>query len=161
MSRYDGAAWLQHGYDLEETREALEYILPIVEFLRDTKNIDTLAFAGYSGIAMGTLISWHLNMPVIAIRKRESHDLNMAFGNREAKRIAIIDDFIMSGQTVDLMIKKIKSFTYGNVEAIVLYRTLPHFKNGKYYPYQAFGMYGPIPKYGVMKPSPDEWGYTQ
>jgi len=119
---YIGADWLEPGYDLNTTKEYLDHMLPIISDLKETIPFDTLALIGYSGIAIGTLVSWHLKIPVIAVRKEMTHDSYLAFGYRKARRVVLIDDFISSGETAQLVFKRINDFCGAKLVAVLCYR---------------------------------------
>lgn len=79
---------------------------------------DAIAFTGVSGCAIGFLLGYTLNIPVICIRKtdQESHykswcceDQRAFEGFTATYRYLIVDDFVDSGRTVERIMEVINS----------------------------------------------------
>jgi adenine/guanine phosphoribosyltransferase-like PRPP-binding protein len=77
---------------------------------------DAIAFSGTSGCAIGFILGYSLNIPIVCIRKpdQETHyknwadeDQRMFEGFHTPKRYLIVDDGICSGRTVERIMESI------------------------------------------------------
>lgn len=94
---------------------------------------DAIAFRGSSGAALAFPLSYLLKLPLIHVRKGESHyGSGTIEGTISSKRYIIIDDFIDRGTTVKKIISEIKKNIGAKPVAICLYSA---------------GRYGPTAKY--------------
>jgi adenine/guanine phosphoribosyltransferase-like PRPP-binding protein len=84
---------------------------------------DAIAFTGSSGAALAYPMSYFLKLPLIHVRKGNSHYYGGKIeGTISSKRYLIIDDFIDSGRTMKRVIKTIgKALPKAKVVAICLY----------------------------------------
>jgi orotate phosphoribosyltransferase len=89
--------------------------------------VDALAFTGFSGVILGSMIADRLKLPILAVRRKEdkSHS-NYDFEGviEENGRYVLIDDFIDSGKTLR-RIKQVISSCWPDVKcsAVILYST--------------------------------------
>lgn len=74
---------------------------------------DTVAFQGHSGCAVGFVVAYTLNLPMICVRKpgASSHFQEEFEGNLGVKKYFIIDDFIASGDTIKNICRVVQSRT--------------------------------------------------
>ena len=92
-----------------QVKLALDVALKIV----DRHPFDAIAFTGTSGSALAYILGYHLNVPLMCIRKQDekSHfwSADMDSGKLEgyllSKSYIIVDDFMSSGSTVDRIIQ--------------------------------------------------------
>lgn len=88
----------------ENLRLTLENILAL-DFPRD---FDTIAVRGNSGLLLGAILAERLQKNLIIVRKNEaSHSGSKVEGWGINQRILIVDDFISTGDTVDIIYETI------------------------------------------------------
>ncbi len=74
-------------------------------------DFDCLAFSGCSGMLVGSPLSLALKKPFIIIRKHpETHSEHICEGFHAAKKYVLVDDFVSSGKTLDLVVNRIKEW---------------------------------------------------
>lgn len=66
-------------------------------------DFDAIAFRGSSGAAVAYPLSYVLGKPLIHIRKELGHTYSKVEGMFGAKRVAIVDDFVCSGETLRIL----------------------------------------------------------
>src|SRR6185369_6448216 len=117
-------------------KQFLKLVPLTVKKLRAIKKkypFDAIAFRGSSGAALAFPLSYFLKLPLIHVRKGESHYGSGSIeGTISSKRYIIIDDFIDRGTTVKKIISEIKKNIGAKPVAICLYSA---------------GRYGPSAKY--------------
>lgn len=83
----------------------------MVRRLKKSLRFNTLAVCGYSGIVLGAIVAYRLNLPILVVRKKRddrSADGYMINGTiLDNCRYLILDDLISSGDTVRHIISKI------------------------------------------------------
>ena len=89
--------------------------------------IDTIAFTGNSGAAMGYILAAHINLPMICIRKNRgegTHFQHEFEGNLDCRNYLIVDDLICTGNTIKYIHKVIadKLNDKAKCSAILLYK---------------------------------------
>jgi hypothetical protein len=70
-------------------------------------SFDAIAFRGSSGAALAYPLAFMLNKPLIHVRKEMGHSSTKVEGLMGAKRIAIVDDFVETGETLRTIMKDI------------------------------------------------------
>lgn len=76
--------------------------------MRDNSDFDVIAFRGTSGAAVAFALSLKLGKPVMQVRKRaKSHTSLSVEGMIGAPRVAIVDDFTETGNTLRQIKKKV------------------------------------------------------
>jgi adenine/guanine phosphoribosyltransferase-like PRPP-binding protein len=84
--------------------------------------VDALAFTGYSGSLIGSIVAYNLGLNVLIVRKEQSHSYHSFEGTiKEHGHYVIIDDFIRSGDTITHIQKFIKVWQDVQCSAILLY----------------------------------------
>jgi adenine/guanine phosphoribosyltransferase-like PRPP-binding protein len=80
--------------------------------------IDAIAFRGMSGCLFGAPLAARMRKPMIMVRKKcadcgkeQSHTSQRVEGDRNAKTYVIVDDFIASGKTVQIIQKEITKWS--------------------------------------------------
>jgi hypoxanthine phosphoribosyltransferase len=106
---YSAVSWLQPAYYHRELVPLIKRAKKQISDFRKTQPIGAIAFRGYSGASVAPILSWELNIPLIAVRKKMSHDSNMAFGITSAKNYIIIDDFISTGDTIRAIVNNVNA----------------------------------------------------
>jgi adenine/guanine phosphoribosyltransferase-like PRPP-binding protein len=117
-------------------KQFLKLVPLAVKRLRAIKKkhpFDAIAFRGSSGAALAFPLSYFLKLPLIHVRKGESHyGSGTIEGTISSKRYIIVDDFIDRGTTVKKIVSEIKKNIGAKPVAIFLYSA---------------GRYGPTAKY--------------
>ena len=67
--KYNITSYLRVGFVVEEREFFLKTAMKVLLDFKQRNNFDAIAFRGYSGLAVGTLLSYKLNIPVVAVRK--------------------------------------------------------------------------------------------
>ena len=121
-------SYLESIFDHNKFRELATNTLLVSEKVIKDHNIDSIAFTGASGSAMAYLLSYHLRLPLLHVRKEKekSHYPTFMNGSFEgwlgAKRYLIVDDIIATGTTVRRIMDVIKGEIYGaDCVAMILY----------------------------------------
>lgn len=106
-------------------KQFLKLIPAAVKKLRALKrehHFDAIAFRGSSGAALAFPLSYFLKVPLIHVRKGNSHYGSGSIeGTISSKKFVIIDDFIDSGATVRKIIREVKKEMDAKPVAICLY----------------------------------------
>lgn len=104
--RSDGYAhaWLDPR-ELSATLEAAVVFLSTLDF-------DAIAFRGNSGAVYASPLAIRLNKSLILVRKdtTSTHSSALVEGDKAARTYLIVDDFIASGETVQIIRKEVKRF---------------------------------------------------
>lgn len=106
-----------HLYDFlcdKDRRNLVDFAHEKMKRIED--QFDFIAVRGISGVLLGSILADRLNKTIAILRKphddtHSRHPIELP-GNCFGKRFAIVDDFISSGNTVNLIIDAI-SGTYG------------------------------------------------
>jgi adenine/guanine phosphoribosyltransferase-like PRPP-binding protein len=106
-------------------KEFLKLVPKAVKKLRSIKRkypFDAIAFTGSSGAALAYPLSYLLKMPLIHVRKGNSHyGMGKIEGTISSKHYIIVDDFIETGSTIKRIIKNISAETNAKPIGILLY----------------------------------------
>lgn len=106
-------------------KQFLKLVPAAVKKLRAIKRkypFDAIAFRGSSGAALAFPLSYFLKLPLIHVRKGNSHYGSGAIeGTISSKKYVIIDDFIDSGATVKKIIREVSKEMDAKPAAICLY----------------------------------------
>lgn len=104
--------YLSKAYRRDETTKLIKRAVKKLTKFQKENPFDAIAFRGYSGAPIAAILSWELNLPMIAVRKNtvSSHDYLDVFGPTDVESYIIVDDFISSGGTVRDIIKGIQMF---------------------------------------------------
>jgi hypothetical protein len=87
---------------LKKTGDSIyELMLPHLD------SIDAIAFRGSSGAALAYPLSVMTSKPLIHVRKELGHSWRKVEGLYGAKRIAVVDDFVASGDTIRIIWEEI------------------------------------------------------
>lgn len=72
-------------------------------------DFDAIVFRGSSGAALGYVLGYLLEKPIINCRKagENSHSQNKVEGCYGAARIAVVDDFVCSGKTIRVILEDV------------------------------------------------------
>lgn len=90
--------------------------------LRKKLKFDAIAFTGSSGAALAFPLSYFLKLPLIHVRKGQSHyGSGPIEGTISSQRYLIVDDFIDRGNTIRRIIKKIESELGGEAKPVGIY----------------------------------------
>jgi len=113
-------------YKPDEYSKLIKKLIRVVKTRKAKKNFDCIAFRGTSGAAAAYPISASTKIPIAYVRKEgdSEHALQKVEGVWNANSYAIIDDFVVSGETVHEIVKAMKEsspqaklttlFLYGN-----------------------------------------------
>lgn len=95
--------------DPEKYAKLIKKVAKKVRELQESLGFHAIAFRGTSGAAMAYPVSAATGIPLICVRKDDSHHGGMTEGsdNIDVKKYLIIDDFIGLGRTMDAIIKAI------------------------------------------------------
>lgn len=116
-------------------KQFLKLVPLAVKKLRAIKKkypFDAIAFRGSSGAALAFPLSYFLKLPLIHVRKGESHYSGTIEGTISSKRYIIVDDFIDRGTTVKKIISEIKKNIGAKPVAICLYSAGTYRNNAMY-----------------------------
>lgn len=106
-------------------KQFLKLVPAAVKQLRAVKKkypFDAIAFRGSSGAALAFPLSYFLKVPLIHVRKGNSHyGSGTIEGTISSERYIIIDDFIDSGATIKKIIREVKKEMDAKPVAICLY----------------------------------------
>jgi len=106
-------------------KQFLKLVPAAVKRLRALKRkipFDAIAFRGSSGAALAFPLSYFLKVPLIHVRKGQSHYGGGSIeGTISSKRYIIVDDFVESGRTVKTIIREINREMNAKAVAICLY----------------------------------------
>lgn len=93
--------YLHTVYDPSELKLRVDEMAELMS--RHAMNFDVIAFRGTSGAAMAYTLSYLLGKPVLCVRKNSdnSHCTQAVEGMKGWRRVAIIDDFVSSGDTLN------------------------------------------------------------
>lgn len=93
---------------------------------------DSIAFRGMSGALLAPALCAALGKDVIIVRKDDgSHSSHKVEGNSLCDRYIIVDDFISSGQTVNITMDMIKEFLNHDAEPAAILLYMSGYDNGK------------------------------
>jgi adenine/guanine phosphoribosyltransferase-like PRPP-binding protein len=85
-----------------------ELVIQCGNILPTEAKFDSIAVRGNSGLLMGSVLACEWDMDLVIVRKDEkSHSGNLVEGWGSQQRILIVDDFIESGKTIDLIYEAI------------------------------------------------------
>lgn len=105
------STYLHSVYDPEKFQRTVN---TLVELMRPhAADFDAIAFRGSSGAALAYPLGFLLKKPLIHIRKELGHAGIRVEGLFGAKRIAVIDDFVSSGETIRIIVEELDSAYYG------------------------------------------------
>ncbi len=107
---YSMTYYLKPSYHRGEMGKLVRRAKPKLRNFRKKHPFDAIAFCGYSGAAIAAVLSWELNIPMIAVRKEQSHDNQMTFGVRSINSYIIVDDFVSSGETINRIVDAVHKF---------------------------------------------------
>ena len=85
--------------------------------LKNTHNVDALAYTGSSGAAAAYVLGVALDLPVVYVRKKgeDSHGSKVESNTSKAiENYLIVDDFICSGATVENIFNGIEKYAKDN-----------------------------------------------
>jgi hypothetical protein len=94
------SSYLGSVYEPERFQKTVQ---AVVEALRPhVDDFDAIVFRGSSGAALGYTLGYLLKKPIVHVRKgtEGSHSWDKVEGYYGAKRIAVVDDFVASGDTI-------------------------------------------------------------
>jgi hypothetical protein len=100
------SGYLHCVYDTDRYARTLN---DLTNAMKDNSDFDVIAFRGTSGAAVAFTLSLKLGKPVMQIRKRsaKSHTSLSVEGMIGAPRVAIVDDFTETGNTLRQIKKKV------------------------------------------------------
>jgi len=105
------STYLHSVYDPEKFQRTVN---TLVELMRPhVEDFDAIAFRGSSGAALAYPLGFLLKKPLIHIRKELGHAGIRVEGLFGARRIAVIDDFVSSGETIRIIVSELDSAYYG------------------------------------------------
>jgi hypothetical protein len=110
--------YLDRVYDPKEFSRTVDETL---EMMREhAADFDAIAFRGSSGAALAFIAAHQLDRPLIHIRKDKGHYGSRMEGFLGATKIAIVDDFVASGDTIrEIVSEVVDSYdTAGYVEPV-------------------------------------------
>ena len=112
---YNMTSWLKGGFHPKTRSDLIKKATTTLRKYRRRKGkrFDAIACCGYSGLSVASVLSFVLNIPLIAVRKMSSHDDRMVFGLENANTYIIVDDFVASGRTVRNIHRYVSDFTTG------------------------------------------------
>lgn len=99
------SSYLHSVYDPEAFQHTVELIVEMMKPHLD--GFDAIAFRGSSGAALAYPLGYLLKKPLIHVRKELGHAYSHVEGLMGAKRIAIVDDFVASGNTLRTLMEKL------------------------------------------------------
>lgn len=107
--------YLKSVYELDKFQKTVNKTVTIAEQLHKKYQFDTIVFCGMSGAAMAFILSHRLRLPLICVRKADDTSHFHGYfrkdrfleGNLDAKRYLIVDDFIATGRTVNMIVERI------------------------------------------------------
>jgi adenine/guanine phosphoribosyltransferase-like PRPP-binding protein len=99
--------YLRPVYETDQLKISVKQSAKIIKKIK----ANAIAFCGYSGSVFAGALSYALDMPTIAVRKRVDRNFELCptFGSL-ANKYVIVDDLIDSGQTMDFIIEQVKQF---------------------------------------------------
>jgi adenine/guanine phosphoribosyltransferase-like PRPP-binding protein len=93
-----------------------KFVNAAVKFLKPM-DFDAIAFRGMSGALLAPLLAYKLHKTVIMVRKPkctdedcQDHSRYRVEGDINAKRYLILDDFMCSGRTINVIVKEVSKF---------------------------------------------------
>lgn len=91
--------------------------------IKTIKDIDAIAFRGVSGAAVAYPIMYKTGIPVVNIRKEDSHGRSIEGPDRDIKKYIIVDDLIDSGATIHVIVTTMhdRGIHPTNCKGILLY----------------------------------------
>lgn len=116
----DCTSYLQSALCSKNRREAVAWCM---RQIRSKKlEFDTIAVRGISGLAVGSILAYRLNVSLAVVRKEASrHSERKLEGWGTANRVLIVDDVIASGGTVHAIYEQ---FPQATIIGVLLYRDL-------------------------------------
>lgn len=103
--------YLNEVFDVDQFVKTVDNTVRTLINLRRGTPFDAIAFTGNSGAAMAYPLSYHLQIPLICIRKTTDNSHYVQGGNGElegyisAEKYLIVDDFTSSGTTLKRILK--------------------------------------------------------
>lgn len=108
---HHGAFYLKDVFDARHRYidAVTEKVKSLVRCRKKTEKPDTIAVIGASGLLVGTVVAYKLNMDLLVVRKKDdvchsSHKVEGMLGGR----YIVIDDIVESGATVAYVVTQIK-----------------------------------------------------
>lgn len=114
-------------YNALDVQKRNKMVANATRFLaRRKKSFDGIAVRGVSGMLLGVPISERLNVPLAIIRKPDGNHSGLRVeGDMRIKRYVIIDDLIVSGDTISTIRKEMSGFNESEAVGIILYQCPP------------------------------------
>lgn len=140
MADYVTSGYTKHFVRPESLRATIESCVTYLEHNKLTHAFDTIAFRGMSGAIVAPSVAMRLSKEVIMVRKpgESAHSSYNVEGNREARRVLIVDDFVNSGNTVRIIAEAVKTFvSESSVLGSVRIIGCLEYRNLDEYPYDA------------------------
>jgi hypoxanthine phosphoribosyltransferase len=102
------SSYLESAFD--DQRRMVRHIAKTIKGSK--LKFDTIAFRGMSGCLVAPTLAYVLNKYMIMIRKdnEKSHSSFKVEGNVNARRVLIVDDFVSTGETVQIIIDMIRTY---------------------------------------------------
>ncbi len=99
-------------YDGESYGLILNRVVQALDEIKAARRIDTIAFSGSSGAAMAYSAAWATDLRLLHVRKpdHEAHFFGSVEGFTRPQNYVIVDDFMSSGRTLELIISEVMSF---------------------------------------------------
>lgn len=97
-----------------------------IRALKKELDFDAIAFTGSSGAALAFPLSYLLKLPLIHVRKGNSHYFSGQIeGTISSKKYLIVDDFIDRGNTIRRIIRNIKRELGDQAKPVGIYLYAP------------------------------------
>lgn len=153
-------SYLHRVYHVPSFIKTFDSALKVAKQLAHSHPFDAIAFTGTSGAAYAYPLSYHLQIPLLCIRKSETnnHYGQLLEGAVEAKRYLIVDDWVATGKTINRIVSTIRSSNYSAEFAAALLYDMEDskFKSDRNRPVTVAGLYSSsvinIPYFGARLP---------
>lgn len=99
-------------------RSTIEEAADILSALRRHIPFDALAFRGNSGAGIAFPLSAIMCLPLIMVRKGNSHSRYKVEGALNAASYIIVDDLIHSGNTIDVIVREIRRHSHSHFHSV-------------------------------------------
>lgn len=99
------SSYLHSVYDPESFQRTVELTVELMKPNLD--GFDAIVFRGSSGAALAYPVAYLLKKPLLHVRKELGHSYSKLEGLYGAKRIAIVDDFVSSGDTLRTIMQEV------------------------------------------------------
>jgi adenine/guanine phosphoribosyltransferase-like PRPP-binding protein len=118
-------SYLEKVYYPNEFARLIKKMTAALKTFEKKNPFDAIAFRGTSGAAVAYPLSIALKIPLICVRKGNSHSYMKVEGCIDAMKYIIVDDFIESGKTMKAIVNSIKKVNKKSVPIqIFLYGSL-------------------------------------